>query len=212
MPGLGRLLFSHPAVVAPPSALFTSDSLTPNRQSFEGSSGFLVGNFSLQKPLNPHDFLGKALFPSEEKLVMLSRWQNSSCSRTSIASPASCLYPGSEASLVIPWRWSSPSSAAEKNGLRRLRRGVSQPLRQAASTRARSLLRGQTCLSPLSPAPSPVRAVWEREERTVGLAGQQPPLHQAVRLLRGPTLPHDHPQGSGRGTTPRLGCRQGVGQ
>ena len=163
-------------------------------------------------PLNSPDFRGKALFPSEEKSVMLSRWQNSSCSMTCIASPASCLCPGSEASLVSPWRWSSPSSAAEKNSLRRLRRGVSQPLRQAATTRARSLLRGQTCLSPFSPAPRPVLAVWGREERTVGLAGRQPPLHQAVRLLRGPTLPHDHPQGSGRGTVPRLGCCQGVGQ
>src|SRR6478752_3064683 len=45
---------------------------------------------------------------------MLSRWRNSSCSRTSIASPASCPCPGSAASLVTPGRWSLPSSAAEK--------------------------------------------------------------------------------------------------
>ena len=48
-----------------------------------------------------------------------------------------------------PRRWSSPSSAAEKNGLRGLWAGVSQLLRQAAAAGPRSLLWRQTCLSRL---------------------------------------------------------------
>src|SRR5277367_4621677 len=114
---------------------------------------------------------------------MLPRWQNSSCSTTSIAFPVLCPWLASGVSLVSLWPWLSPSSAAEKNGLRRLRRGVPQPLRQAPSTGARSLLWRQTRLSRLSPAPGLLFSVWGREERTVGLAGRQSPVHQAVRLL-----------------------------
>src|SRR3954471_18374313 len=143
---------------------------------------------------------------------MLSRWQNSSSSRTSIGSPGLFPSPGSGASLVIPWRWSSPSSAAEKNGLRRLRASVSDLLRQAAPACPGSLLWRQACLPRLSPAQGPVLAVRGREERTLGLARRQPAVHQALRLLRGPALSRNPRQGGGRGTLPRLAHRQGAGQ
>src|SRR3954451_4562359 len=99
------------------------------------------------------------LFPLQGKMGMLSRWQNSSSSRTSIGSPGLFPSPGSGASLVIPWRWSSPSSAAEKNGVRRLRASVSDLLRQAAPACPGSLLWRQACLPRLSPAQGPVLAV-----------------------------------------------------
>jgi hypothetical protein len=143
---------------------------------------------------------------------MLWRWQNSSCSRTSIDSPVSFPFPGFAGFLVTLWRCLSPSSAAEKNGMRRLWSSVSQLLRQAQTARPRSVLWRQTGVSRLPPAQSPVFTVREREERTAGLAGRQSAVHQAVRLLRGPTLSADHHQGSGGGTLPRLACRQGVGQ
>ena len=100
----------------------------------------------------------------------------------------------------------------EKNGLRRLRACLSHLLRPAASSSARSLLWRQARLSRLPDSPGLVLAVWRREERTAGLAGRQSFLHQAVRLLRGPTLPRKHRQGRGRGTAPRLAHRQGAGQ
>ena len=42
-------------------------------------------------------------------------------------------------------------------------------------------------------SPGPVLAVRRREDRRTGLAGRQPAVHQAVCLLRGPTLPGDAP-------------------
>src|SRR5476651_2358343 len=49
---------------------------------------------------------------------MLSRWQNSNCSKTRIGPPALFPCPRSEASLVTQWRWSFPSSVAEKKFVR----------------------------------------------------------------------------------------------
>src|SRR5207253_2672043 len=143
---------------------------------------------------------------------MLSRWPNSSYSTTCIGFPVSYPCPESEAASVTPAPWLSPCSAVEKNALRRLRPGVSQPLRQAAPTGPRSLLWRQTRLSCLFPPQGPVRTVWGREKRTPGLAGRQSAVHQAVRLLRGPPLSPDTYQGSGRRTLPRLARRQGTGQ
>ena len=62
-----------------------------------------------------------------------------------------------------------------------------------------------------------VRRVWcprcggVKRER-LGVAGRQPAVHQAVRLLRGQALPREHRQGGRRGTAPRLAYRQGAGQ
>ena len=117
---------------------------------------------------------------------MLLGWQNSSSCATSLGFPALRPWPRFGASLVLLWQWRSPASAAEKNGVWRLWPSVSPPLRPAAPTYARSLLWGHTRLSRRSPAQGPVFPVCEREKRPAGLAGRQPPVHQAVRLLRGP--------------------------
>lgn len=80
---------------------------------------------------------------------MLGRWQNSSCFKTSIGSPVSFLFRGSVGFSVTQWPCVSLCSAAKKNGLRHVWSGVSQPLRQTATVRPRSLLWRQTCLSGL---------------------------------------------------------------
>src|SRR5947209_5946110 len=135
---------------------------------------------------------------------MLCRWPTSSNSATSTDSQASFPWLGFGVSLVIPGRWSSPSSGAEKNALWRLRSGVLDVLRPAAATSPGSLLRRQAGLPRLLSAPGLLWAVRRREERTAGLAGRQPAVHQAIRLLRGPALSRNGHQGSRPGTLPRL--------
>src|ERR1700723_4781391 len=130
---------------------------------------------------------------------MLSRWPNSSCSTTCIGFLALYPCPGSEACSVTPTPWLSPCSAAEKNALRHLWAGVSQPLRQAAATGPRSVLWRQARLSHLPPAQGRLLTVWWRENRRPGLVGRQPAVHQAFRLLRGtPLSPNPHQGGGGR--------------
>ena len=51
-----------------------------------------------------------------------------------------------------------------------------------------------------------------REARAARLAGGQSPLHQAVRLLRGPAVPREHRPGDRQGTAPGLAHRQGTRQ
>src|SRR4051794_2484224 len=113
---------------------------------------------------------------------MLWPWQNSSCSRTSIASLALYPCPGFGAALVIPGPWLSPCNAAEKNGVWRLWPRVRCLLRQAATSGSRSLLRRQTHLSLLASSPGPLFTVSGREERRLGVVGRQPAVHQAFRL------------------------------
>src|SRR6478736_9175950 len=143
---------------------------------------------------------------------MLLRWQNSNCSRTSIAFLVSYPFPGSEGCLVIPWRWSSLFVVAEKNGLRRLRTSLSELLRQALPTCSRSLLWRQARLSRLPLASAAVYAVLGREDRTPRLARGQSTVHQAVRVFRRPPLSPNSLEGGGRGTVPRLARGQGAGQ
>src|SRR5712692_5759587 len=152
------------------------------------------------------------LFPSGGILVMLLRWPSSSNSTTSIASPVAFRTPRSGASTVILMPWLSPCAAAEKNGLLRLRASVLDPLRPAAAAGPRSLLWRQACLSRVLLTQGPMSAVRWREDRTVGLARRQSLLYQALRLLRGPSLPRNPHQGSGRGTLSPLADGQGSGQ
>src|ERR1700730_16650427 len=138
--------------------------------------------------MKPRHFQAKPLFPSGGILVMLFRWPSSNTSTTSSDSLVSFPSPTSRASLAIPGPCSSSCAAAEKNGLWRLRARVSDLLRQATPPCPGSLLWRQTGLPRLLPAQGRVWAVRGREERTLGLAGRQPALHQAFRLLRGPAL------------------------
>ncbi len=129
-------------------------------------------------------FPGETLFPSGGILVILCRWPTSSDSLTCTASLVSCPRPAFEASSVTPGRWSSPSSGAEKNAVRRLRASLLDLLRYPTSACPGSLVWRQAGLPRLLPAQGPVSAVRGREERTVGLAGRQPTVHQALRFLR----------------------------
>ena len=143
----------------------------------------------------PRYFPVKTAFPRFRKPVTIHGWLNSSDSSTSTVTLASSPRPRSTVSSVTPERWSSLSSAAEKNDMRCLRPGLSQPLRQAAPTGPRPFRWRQTCLPRRPSAQGPVFMVRGREERTLGLAGRQPAVHQGLCLLRGPTLPPaQHPR------------------
>ena len=139
-------------------------------------------------------------------------WANSDDFRISIGSPASSPWLECGGSSVTLGPWSSRSAGAEKNSLRGLRDRASRLLRSTAAPRARSLLRRPTSLSRALGSPGRLLSVRWREARAARLAGRQSPLHQAVRLLRGPTLPREHRQGDRRGTAPGLAHRQGAGQ
>ena len=133
--------------------------------------------------MKPRDFQEKLLFPSRGNLVMLCAWPRSRNSSTSTDSPASVPRPRFGASSVIPGRRSSLCGAAEKNGVRRLRAGVSDVLRPAAPLCPRSRLWRQACLPRLLPTQGPVPTVWRREERTTRLSRRQPVLHPGARLV-----------------------------
>ena len=123
-----------------------------------------------------------------------ARWQNSSNSTTSTASPASSPDRQGPGRLRRPAGGGHhPPPPPKKTVCGVCGQVVSDLLRQAATARPRPLLWRQARLPRLLGAPGPVPAVRRREERTLGLAGRQPALHQAVRLLRGPTLPRDAP-------------------
>src|ERR1700722_12652584 len=164
------------------------------------------------KPVQTRLFLGKIGFLSPRKRVTMKRCQQHDNFATCTGSPDSYLGPPSTASLAAPGPSCSPSSAVEKNGLRLLRASVANLLRSTSAPGARPLLWGSARLSSLLHSPRPVLLVLRREDRTIGLAGQQSLLHQALCLLRGTTLPRLYYQGSGRGFVPRLANGQGAGQ
>ena len=116
-------------------------------------------------------------------------WANSDDFRISIGSPASCRLRlecgdfGDPRAVVITLR------RRRKNSLRGLRDCASRLLRSTASPRARPLLRLPPSLSRALGSPGRLLSVRWREMRAARLAGSQSPLHQAVRLLRGPTVP-----------------------
>jgi len=80
-----------------------------------GSSRNRVGNFVLLRVSKPLFFPGETSFPHCWKLVTMRGWANSSDSRMSTASLASSRWPECGVSLVTHGRWSSRSTAAEKN-------------------------------------------------------------------------------------------------
>src|SRR6266545_5247339 len=139
-----------------------------------GSSRFRVGNFRAWGPMKPRDFQDETLFPSGGILGMLCRWPTASDSRTATASLVSFPRPAFEAFSLTPGRWSSPSSGAEKNALRRLRASRLDLLRDPPSACPGALVGRPAALPRLRAAPGPVSAVRGREERTLGRAGRQP--------------------------------------
>ena len=130
----------------------------------------------------------------------------------SIGFPASSPVLESMASSATRMRWSSRCAAAEKNALRRVWPAAPGLLRSAAPAGARPLLRRQAGLPRVLDPPGRLQAVSRREARGAGVAGRQPPVHRAVRVLRRPAVPGGYRRGHRRGARPRLGDRQGAGQ
>src|SRR3954470_13633582 len=148
--------------------------------------------------------LGFSPSPQGEKTGMMRGCENHAGWMMRIDFPVSVRSPRSVASSAIPRRGSCGSSAGEKNGLRDVWAGTANLLRPQDPARARPLLWRHPCvLGDRDPA----RALPElrrREAREAALVGQQPLLHQAVRLLRRPSLSvRDGPRCGAR-TAPRL--------
>src|SRR5262249_58289652 len=116
------------------------------------------------------------------------------------------------AEFSSPPRWlcPPPPEGAEKPVLWRLRTSFPPLLRQAAPPRPRLGLWRQAGLSRLPDSQGLLLPVRWRETRTARLARRQPPVHQAVRLLRAPAPPRKHGQGSSRGPVPRWAEREGA--
>ena len=115
----------------------------------------------------------------------------------------------SKAFLVTRRRASSPSSGAQKNGVRRLRSGASGLVRPQAAPRARSALRRHADLPRFRSASRALPELRRGEARAARLAGRQPALHQALRHLRGAALPGILDQGRRPRTAPGLEDGQG---
>ncbi len=141
------------------------------------------------------------------KSGMLAGCEHTDASGTPIAFPVSGRVQRYGASSVIRRPASFASGGGGKNGLRRVRQRPASLLRPQDPSSPRPPLRRHAGLPGARDPPRPLRALRRREAREAGLAGRQPALHQAVRLLRGPALSPDHDQGGGRGTWPRLARR-----
>src|SRR5579862_6759102 len=122
------------------------------------------------------------------------------------------LWPVSMGFLAIRRRWFSPSSGAEKNGLRGLWAGLVGLLRPKATPSSRPFLWRQARLSRFLYSAGALSVVRGREDREFGLACRQSVLHQTVCLLRRTTLPRQLGQSRGRRIGFGLADGQGVGQ
>ena len=149
-------------------------------------------------------------FSGFRKSVTIPTWPISLDYATSTASPDSFPSTASAAFSAIRGPSLLRSNAFKKNGLRHLRTGSPRPLRQAAPTRPRSLVRRQAGLPRLRTPQSLLSPVRGREERRSRLARRQSALHQAVRLFRRTPMPRDHRARGGGRTAPRLARRQGT--
>jgi hypothetical protein len=139
---------------------------------------------------------------------MISECEKSCASVTRTASRALCPALSCAASSATPRHASSPCSAAEKNDVRRLRPIPACPLRQQAAPCPRPLVRRHPRLPGVRGATCSVPAVWCREIGEAPLAGGQSFLHQALCLLRRPSLPQLGAVRCGARTPPRLEDRQ----
>jgi hypothetical protein len=142
---------------------------------------------------------------------MIRECENHAGSMTRFGSPGSGRRPRCVASSATPSRGSCGSCAGGKNGLWVVWTEAANLLRPQDPSGARPLLRRH----PGVPGDrDPARALPElrrREAREVALVGQQPLLHEAVRILRRPPLSVRDGPGCGARTPPRLEDGQGAG-
>ena len=112
--------------------------------------------------------------------------------------------------LVIGMYGSLRSLGAQKNCLRRLWMGTARVVRSDEATRPRP---AEWCISHRAGTRGAARGVpgLRREARTAGFPGRQSALHQALCLLRRPTLPAGLDPRYRQGAEAYLGHGQGAG-
>src|SRR6266545_6569352 len=135
---------------------------------------------------------------------MISECENPVGSKTRIGSPAFVPKRPSGASSAILRRASSPCAASEKNDLWHLWAVAPRFLRPQGSSGPRLVLWRH---ARVPGGRGPARALWplwHRETGKAALVGRQSLLHQALRLLRGPTLSQLGHSRCSSGVAPRL--------
>ena len=131
-------------------------------------------------------------------------------SPTRIASLASAPCRRWSASSGSPACALSRSSAAQKNGLWRVRPGPQRLLRSPGAPGARPPVRRPADRRGVRAAPGRVPHLWRGEARAARLPGRQSPLHQALRVLRRAALPRLGHQRHRRGAAPGVAHGQGA--
>ncbi len=119
--------------------------------------------------------------------------------------------PGSVASSEIQRRGSCGSCAGEKNGLRSMWAKSANLLRPQDPSSTRSLLWRHTGVPGVRGAARGLPELRRREAGASAVVGQQPVLHQTVRLLCGAAMSVLDDPGCGSRTSPRLEDGQGAG-
>src|SRR3990172_7486063 len=128
------------------------------------------------------------VFSPLENSGKISACENTDASMMPIGFPASVLPRPFEGSSATPRPASSGLHGGGKNSVRRLRGRSPNLLRPQGSPGPGSLLRRHAGV-PGDPHPAgPVQTVRDGEAGVAFLSLRQPLLHEAVRLLRRPTL------------------------
>jgi hypothetical protein len=143
---------------------------------------------------------------------MISSCENTAASMTPIGFRASIRIQPSEGSSATPRPASSVLRGGGKDSLRRLRHGSPELLRSQGPPRSGSLLRRHAGVPEDRGSAGAVPKVREGEAGVSGVPLRQPLLHEAVLLLRGPTMPLLQRQGHRQGTASRLAHGQGAGE
>ena len=115
------------------------------------------------------------------------------------------LSPPPVACSAIRRRASSCCAGGQKNDLRVLRSSAERLVRPSRATRPRPRERSVPDLPGGRHSPGRLSPLRHREARTPRLAGGQPVLHQAVRLLRRAALPDGDDQGRGHASSHSTG-------
>ena len=142
---------------------------------------------------------------------MIRGWEKHAGSMIRFGFPASVRKALSVASSAIPRRASCGCGGGEKNGLWIVWTAAANLLRPQVPSSARPLLWRHPCvLGDRDPA-CVLPELQRREAREVALVGQQPLLHQAIRLLRRASLSIRDDSRCGARTAPQLEDGQGAG-
>ena len=139
------------------------------------------------------------MFMADWKSGKIGEWDTSGDCWTSTSSPGSVRRPRSKGYLATPRLVLSSWSGVKKNGLRAVRYGVSELLRQQDAACPGPCLWGCANLFGSGGAAGLLPAVREGEAGAAGLAVRQPLLHEAVCVVCRATVPFHEYQGRGQG-------------